>query len=126
MNYFIPNQIWLDNFPIESQRLLLINLERGMPMDLILTRIPVTPICIKSSVISELKAGTNEDYLIMKLLEIVLNNSTIFKNKSVVNIQMYTRTLRFLSALCSSAKYLSTMELLFVYNLKLGEDYFKD
>jgi len=95
-------------------------------MDLILTRIPVPPICIKSSVISELKAGTNEDYLIMKLLEIVLNNSTIFKNKSVVNIQMYTRTLRFLIALCSSVKYLSTMELLFVYNLKLGEDYFKD
>jgi len=37
----------------------------------------------------------------MKLSEIVANNSTIFKNKSVVNIQIYAETLRFLVALRS-------------------------
>lgn len=30
----------------------------GAPADLILTRIPVPPICIRPSVVSELKAGT--------------------------------------------------------------------
>jgi DNA-directed RNA polymerase III subunit RPC1 len=81
--------------------LLLMNPERGMPMDLILTRIPVPPTCIRPSVISELKAGTNEDYLTMKLSEIALNNSTIFKNKSVINVQTYIELWDFLQLHCA-------------------------
>ncbi|WKY14160.1 hypothetical protein Q1695_000032 [Nippostrongylus brasiliensis] len=51
------------------------------PNDLILTRIPVPPVCVRPSVISEVKSGTTEDDLTMKLSEIVLINDVLQKHK---------------------------------------------
>lgn len=51
------------------------------PMDLLMTRVPVPPVCIRPSVVSELKSGTNEDDLTMKLTEIMLINDVIKKHK---------------------------------------------
>jgi len=81
--------------------LLLMNPNCGVPMDLISSRIPVPPTCIRPSVVSELKAGTNEDYLTMKLSEITLNSSIISKNKSVVNTQTYMELWDFLQLHCA-------------------------
>ncbi|CAJ0937344.1 unnamed protein product, partial [Mesorhabditis belari] len=51
------------------------------PQDLLLTRIPVPPVCIRPSVASEVKAGTTEDDLTMKLSEIFLINDVLRKHK---------------------------------------------
>uniref|UniRef100_A0A915D843 DNA-directed RNA polymerase subunit n=1 Tax=Ditylenchus dipsaci TaxID=166011 RepID=A0A915D843_9BILA len=51
------------------------------PADLITTRIPVPPVCIRPSVISEVKSGTNEDDLTMKLTEIMMLNDILKKYK---------------------------------------------
>ncbi|ETE58464.1 hypothetical protein L345_15814, partial [Ophiophagus hannah] len=53
--------------------------ESGKPSDLILTRLLVPPLCIRPSVISDLKSGTNEDDLTMKLTEIIFLNDVIKK-----------------------------------------------
>jgi len=70
------------------------------PVDLILTRIPVPPICIRPSVLSDLKAGTNEDFLTMKLAEIALINDVIHR-QSGVNINLYMEHWDFLQLHCS-------------------------
>lgn len=44
--------------PEEDVPLLGMNSVRSRPEDLILTRIPVPPVCIRPSIISDLKAGT--------------------------------------------------------------------
>ena len=44
--------------PNEELPLLLINPDAAHPKDLILTRIPVPPLCIRPSVVSDLKSGT--------------------------------------------------------------------
>uniref|UniRef100_A0A914UU46 DNA-directed RNA polymerase subunit n=1 Tax=Plectus sambesii TaxID=2011161 RepID=A0A914UU46_9BILA len=51
------------------------------PRDLLLTRIPVPPVCIRPSVVSDLKAGTTEDDVTMKLTEIIFLNEAIRKHK---------------------------------------------
>jgi DNA-directed RNA polymerase III subunit RPC1 len=51
------------------------------PVDLLLTRIPVPPVCIRPSVVSETRSGTTEDDLTVKLTEIMLINSTLKNNK---------------------------------------------
>lgn len=51
------------------------------PVDMLTTRIAVPPVCIRPSVISDVKAGTNEDDLTMKLTEIMLINDVIKKHK---------------------------------------------
>uniref|UniRef100_A0A8R1XTF5 DNA-directed RNA polymerase subunit n=3 Tax=Onchocerca TaxID=6281 RepID=A0A8R1XTF5_ONCVO len=51
------------------------------PSDVILTRIPVPPCCIRPSVVSEVKSGTTEDDITMKLSEIMLINDVIEKHK---------------------------------------------
>ncbi|VDM69477.1 unnamed protein product, partial [Strongylus vulgaris] len=51
------------------------------PTDLLLTRLPVPPACIRPSVISKLKSGTTEDDLTMKLSEIILINNVLQKYK---------------------------------------------
>ncbi|XP_008486462.1 DNA-directed RNA polymerase III subunit RPC1-like, partial [Diaphorina citri] len=56
------------------------NAELSKPSDLILTRLLVPPNCIRPSVISDLKSGTNEDDLTMKLSEILLINDFISKH----------------------------------------------
>lgn len=65
--------------PQEDIPLLLMNPEAGKPADLILTRLLVPPLCIRPSVVSDLKSGTNEDDLTMKLTEIIFLNDVIKK-----------------------------------------------
>lgn len=55
------------------------NPQAGKPSDLILTRLLVPPLCIRPSVVSDLKSGTNEDDLTMKLTEIIFLNDVIKK-----------------------------------------------
>ncbi|XP_053613685.1 DNA-directed RNA polymerase III subunit RPC1 [Plodia interpunctella] len=63
--------------PEEDIPLLGMNIKQCRPEDLILTRLPVPPLCIRPSVVSEIKAGTNEDDLTMKQSEILLINDVI-------------------------------------------------
>lgn len=65
--------------PKEDIPLLLMNPESSQPADLILTRLLVPPLCIRPSVVSDLKSGTNEDDLTMKLTEIIFLNDVIKK-----------------------------------------------
>lgn len=65
--------------PQEDIPLLLMNPEAGKPADLIITRLLVPPLCIRPSVVSDLKSGTNEDDLTMKLTEIIFLNDVIKK-----------------------------------------------
>ncbi|XP_059158515.1 DNA-directed RNA polymerase III subunit RPC1-like [Physella acuta] len=70
--------------------LLLMNPEVGRPEDLILTRIFVPPICIRPSVVSDLKSGTNEDDITMKLTEIMMVNEIIQRLRATgAKMQMY-------------------------------------
>ena len=55
--------------------------ESSKPSHMILTRIPVPPLCIRPSVVSDLKSGTNEDDVTMKLTEIVFLNDVIMKHR---------------------------------------------
>jgi DNA-directed RNA polymerase III subunit RPC1 len=48
----------LERIPEEDVPLLLMNPSYGRPKDLILTRILVPPLCIRPSVVSDLKSGT--------------------------------------------------------------------
>lgn len=50
------------------------------PINVLLTRIVVPPVCIRPSVVSDLKSGTTEDDITMKLSEIVLVNEAIRKH----------------------------------------------
>lgn len=50
------------------------------PANLIVTRVFVPPVCIRPSVVSEIKAGTTEDDLTMKQSEILLINDVINKH----------------------------------------------
>lgn len=68
------------------------NPEAGKPSDLILTRLLVPPLCIRPSVVSDLKSGTNEDDLTMKLTEIIFLNDVI---KKVSASQSHFQALRF-------------------------------
>lgn len=51
------------------------------PVYMILTRLAVPPLCIRPSVTSSFRSGTNEDDLTMKLREIVLFNDAIRKSR---------------------------------------------
>uniref|UniRef100_A0A915ASZ0 DNA-directed RNA polymerase subunit n=2 Tax=Parascaris univalens TaxID=6257 RepID=A0A915ASZ0_PARUN len=51
------------------------------PVDVLFTRLPVPPCCIRPSVVSEVKSGTTEDDITMKLSEIMLINDIIRKHK---------------------------------------------
>ncbi|CAD6193580.1 unnamed protein product [Caenorhabditis auriculariae] len=55
--------------------------EQKHPNDLLLTRIPVPPVCIRPSVVSEVKSGTTEDDITMKLMEIMIINDVLRKHK---------------------------------------------
>lgn len=54
--------------------------ENSNPANLIVTRVFVPPVCIRPSVMSEIKAGTTEDDLTMKQSEILLINDVINKH----------------------------------------------
>ncbi|KAI4470240.1 dna-directed rna polymerase [Holotrichia oblita] len=63
---------------------------RSTPKDLLFTRMLVPPVCIRPSVVSDLKAGTNEDDLTMKQSEIIFINDVIKKHKlSGANVNIY-------------------------------------
>ncbi|XP_038060034.1 DNA-directed RNA polymerase III subunit RPC1-like isoform X2 [Patiria miniata] len=67
--------------PQEDIPLLVMDSDSSRPQDLILTRLLVPPLCIRPSVISDLKAGTNEDDLTVKLTEIIFLNDVIRKHQ---------------------------------------------
>ncbi|MCL4133658.1 UNVERIFIED_CONTAM: hypothetical protein GTU68_021185, partial [Idotea baltica] len=79
--FLSPSQV-LDLFrriPLADLPLLCMNEKFCQPKDLILTRILSSPNCIRPSIVSELKAGTNEDDITMMLREIVFLNSLCIK-----------------------------------------------
>ncbi|XP_073684076.1 DNA-directed RNA polymerase III subunit RPC1-like [Garra rufa] len=88
--------------PNEDIPLLLMNPESGKPADLILTRLLVPPLCIRPSVVSDLKSGTNEDDLTMKLTEIIFLNDVIKKHRmSGAKTQMIMEDWDFLQLQCA-------------------------
>ncbi|XP_069652305.1 DNA-directed RNA polymerase III subunit RPC1 isoform X2 [Haliaeetus albicilla] len=88
--------------PAEDIPLLLMNPEAGKPSDLILTRLLVPPLCIRPSVVSDLKSGTNEDDLTMKLTEIIFLNDVIKKHRiSGAKTQMIMEDWDFLQLQCA-------------------------
>ncbi|KYO27634.1 DNA-directed RNA polymerase III subunit RPC1 [Alligator mississippiensis] len=88
--------------PAEDIPLLLMNPETGKPSDLILTRLLVPPLCIRPSVVSDLKSGTNEDDLTMKLTEIIFLNDVIKKHRiSGAKTQMIMEDWDFLQLQCA-------------------------
>lgn len=88
--------------PIQDIPLLLMRKERAMPSDLILTRIPVPPVCIRPSAVSDLKSGTNEDHLTMRLAEIIFINDIIRKHRqSGINVSIYFEDWEFLQLHCA-------------------------
>lgn len=101
--YLYPNVVreLFNKIPTGDMYFLLMNPECAVPVDLILTRIPVPPICIRPSVLSDLKAGTNEDSLTMKLSEIAFINDFIRKQKMQnVNINKFMESWEFLQLHC--------------------------
>lgn len=54
--------------------------DNSNPANLIVTRVFVPPVCIRPSVVSEIKSGTTEDDLTMKQSEILLINDVINKH----------------------------------------------
>lgn len=70
-----------DRISEDEVPLLLMNQQSAKPSSMILTRIAVPPLCIRPSVVSDLKSGTNEDDVTMKLTEIVFLNDVIMKHR---------------------------------------------
>lgn len=70
------------NVPQSDIPLLGMTATNANPADLLVTRIFVPPVCIRPSVVSEVKAGTTEDDLTMKQSEILLINDVIAKHMS--------------------------------------------
>ncbi|KAL7303100.1 hypothetical protein TKK_0004313 [Trichogramma kaykai] len=92
----------LERIPARDIPLLLMNPDCGLPKDLILTRIPVPPISIRPTVASDMKAGTNEDNLTMKLSEILFLNDTIRHHRQRgVKMTMYNDAWEFLQLHCA-------------------------
>nr|SVE79940.1 EOG090X00FC [Daphnia magna] len=91
-----------EQIPDEDIQFLLMNPEQGHPKDMILTRVPVPPVCIRPSVVSDLKSGTNEDDLTMKLTEIVFLNDVIVKHRLMgAKSQMILEDWDFLQLQCA-------------------------
>ncbi|XP_070543488.1 DNA-directed RNA polymerase III subunit RPC1-like [Ptychodera flava] len=67
--------------PDEDVPLVIMDVEASRPHDLIITRILVPPLCIRPSVVTDLKSGTNEDDLTVKLTEIIFLNDVIQRHK---------------------------------------------
>jgi DNA-directed RNA polymerase III subunit RPC1 len=92
----------LEKIPDDDVQFLLMNPLHGHPKDMILTRVPVPPVCIRPSVVSDLKSGTNEDDLTMKLTEIIFMNDVISKHRvSNAKSQMILEDWDFLQLQCA-------------------------
>ncbi len=70
-----------ERIPADDIPLLMMDPDAARPSYMILTRISVPPLCIRPSVISDLKSGTNEDDVTMKLTEIVFLNDVIIRHR---------------------------------------------
>ena len=70
-----------ERIPDSDIPFLLMDKEASRPSDMILTRIACPPLCIRPSVVSDLKSGTNEDDVTMKMSEIVFLNDVIIKHR---------------------------------------------
>ena len=70
----------LEGIPSDDIQFLLMNPLHGSPKDMILTRVPVPPVCIRPTVVNDLKSGTNEDDLTIKLTHIISLNAEISKH----------------------------------------------
>ncbi|XP_042221179.1 DNA-directed RNA polymerase III subunit RPC1-like [Homarus americanus] len=84
IEFLNPSQV-LDLFeriPLADLPLLCMDQQFSHPKDLVLTRLLVPPNCIRPSVISELKSGTNEDDITVMLTEIIFLNNLINKRSS--------------------------------------------
>jgi DNA-directed RNA polymerase III subunit RPC1 len=91
-----------ERIPDDDIQFLLMNPEHGHPKYMILTRVPVPPVCIRPSVVSDLKSGTNEDDLTMKLTEIIFMNDVIAKHRvSNAKSQMILEDWDFLQLQCA-------------------------
>lgn len=92
----------LERIPENDIPLLCMNPSMVHPRDLLLTRLPVPPLCIRPSVTSELKSGTNEDDLTMKLSEIIFINDVIQKHRqSGAKVHMINEDWDFLQLHCA-------------------------
>ncbi|KAG0713116.1 DNA-directed RNA polymerase III subunit RPC1 [Chionoecetes opilio] len=78
-HYSRPLTLKNEKIPYADLPLLCMNEQFSHPKDLILTRLLVPPNCIRPSVISELKSGTNEDDITVMLTEIMFLNNLIKK-----------------------------------------------
>ena len=70
----------LEKIPDDQIQFLLMNPLHGHPKDMILTRVPVPPVCIRPTVVNDLKSGTTEDDLTIKLTHIISMNAEIAKH----------------------------------------------
>ncbi|KAH0537813.1 hypothetical protein KQX54_001030 [Cotesia glomerata] len=71
-----------ERIPVNDVPFLMMNPNTGMPKDLLITRIPVPPICIRPSVKYDFKIWyKNEDNLTMRLSQIVLLNDQIRQSR---------------------------------------------
>lgn len=101
----------------EDVPFLMMNKGTGKPQDMIMTRLLVPPICIRPSVITDLKSGTNEDDLTMKLTEIIFLNNVIEKHKaSGAKAQMIMEDWDFLQLQC--ALYINSEQSGIPFNMK--------
>uniref|UniRef100_H2ZH13 DNA-directed RNA polymerase subunit n=1 Tax=Ciona savignyi TaxID=51511 RepID=H2ZH13_CIOSA len=92
----------LRNIPNRDLPLLVMNSKASRPEDLIITRIIVPPLCIRPSVVTDLKSGTNEDDLTMKLTEIIFLNDVIQKHRATgAKSQMIMEDWDFLQLQCA-------------------------
>jgi len=81
---------------------LLMDKSASRPEDMILTRMSCPPLCIRPSVVSDLKSGTNEDDVTMKMTEIVFLNDVIMKHRqSGANSKMIQDDWDFLQLQCA-------------------------
>ncbi|CAB0043121.1 unnamed protein product [Trichogramma brassicae] len=87
--------------PEQDIPLLLMNSETSMPEDLILTRMPVPPVCIRPSVTSEMRAGTNEDSLTIGLSKILFINDVMRQHRAIgISPSNYNETFQSLQLNC--------------------------
>lgn len=70
-----------ERIPDSHLQFLLMDKSASRPENMIMTRIACPPLCIRPSVVSDLKSGTNEDDVTMKMTEIVFLNDVIMKHK---------------------------------------------
>jgi len=90
------------NIQDEDLPYLLMDKSSSTPVDMIMTRVAVPPLCIRPSVVSDLKSGTNEDDVTMKITEIVFLNDVIVKHReSGVSMKMLQDDWDYLQLQCA-------------------------